>query len=406
MNYLQTTTRNLASLLILLVYSIGSTIATAQQADSARSLTTISNIRPGVIHKRIVDERGPWVINLLEIDLTYRDLDIVSARAMDQLFGRERTSSIAKRFELKGTTVIAAINADFFSLRTGENENNQIADGLVVKGTKMTGSPFDTFDNIHSQFGMTWSRKPVLDRFEFSGSVSSKNGTRSELLGVNDFPKTNSVVLYNDMYGANTPTDTLHMGIREFTLEPLSARFDTITVVVIRTAKGGGMVIPHGSFVLSCYDLPTSHPLSNALLGDTLTLILGFTPGPPRLKTLVGGWPRIVLDGLNVGQIADSIEGTFPRFSAARHPRSGIGFTKDSTKVFFVVVDGRQQTSAGMTLTEFGNLMLSLRVFQGMNFDGGGSTTLVIDRGIVNSPSDATGERPIGNCLLLISRRE
>jgi exopolysaccharide biosynthesis protein len=36
-----------------------------------------------------------------------------------------------------------------------------------------------------------------------------------------------------------------------------------------------------------------------------------------------------------------------------------------------------------------------------VNLDGGGSTTLVIDGELVNRPSDATGERPIGDALLL-----
>lgn len=379
---------------------------TAWQIVPPPITTTVNNIRPGVVHKRIVDERGPWIINLVEIDLSYHNLDIVSARAMDRLFGRERTSSIAERLKAKGRNVIAAINADFFSLRTGENENNQIADGVVVKGTKMTGSPFDTFDNIHSQFGLTWMGKPVLDRFEFSGSVRWQNGHRIEIHGVNDVPKSTSLVLHNSQYGSRTPTDTLGMEIRELDLSPLSADLDTIPAVVTSIAQGGGMTIRPNSLVLSGYNLPSSHILSKTVPGDTLTIILDFAPGPAHLKTLIGGWPRIVRDGMNVGHVADSLEGTFPRFSAGRHPRSGVGFAKDSTKVYFVVVDGRQQESVGMALVEFGDLMLSLGIFQGLNFDGGGSTTLVVNGTIVNSPSDATGERPVGNCLLLIHRSQ
>jgi exopolysaccharide biosynthesis protein len=37
-----------------------------------------------------------------------------------------------------------------------------------------------------------------------------------------------------------------------------------------------------------------------------------------------------------------------------------------------------------------------------MNLDGGGSTTMVQGGQVMNSPSDATGERPVGDALLLL----
>jgi exopolysaccharide biosynthesis protein len=69
-----------------------------------------------------------------------------------------------------------------------------------------------------------------------------------------------------------------------------------------------------------------------------------------------------------------------------------------------VTVDGRQNNSAGMSLPEFAKLMVSLGIAQGLNLDGGGSTTMLINGEVVNSPSDPTGERPVGNCLLLYAR--
>ncbi len=54
-----------------------------------------------------------------------------------------------------------------------------------------------------------------------------------------------------------------------------------------------------------------------------------------------------------------------------------------------------------MTLVEFANVMIAQGVYQGLNLDGGGSTTFILEGQVMNSPSDATGERPVGNCLLL-----
>ena len=64
----------------------------------------------------------------------------------------------------------------------------------------------------------------------------------------------------------------------------------------------------------------------------------------------------------------------------------------------------------GMTLEELahfmrmrlGNFSLSQEnAYQGLNLDGGGSTTMVVKGEVVNSPSDQTGERPVANALII-----
>ena len=65
---------------------------------------------------------------------------------------------------------------------------------------------------------------------------------------------------------------------------------------------------------------------------------------------------------------------------------------------------GRQERNAGMTLIELADLLARLGAWQAMNFDGGGSTTMVIGGVLVNRPSDATGERAVGNALLVVKR--
>jgi exopolysaccharide biosynthesis protein len=71
------------------------------------------------------------------------------------------------------------------------------------------------------------------------------------------------------------------------------------------------------------------------------------------------------------------------------HPRTGIGINQDSTKLYLFTVDGRQPGySLGMSLLEFANYMKEWNIYQGLNLDGGGSTTMVVRGSIVNSPSD------------------
>ncbi|MBN1638862.1 MAG: phosphodiester glycosidase family protein, partial [Ignavibacteriales bacterium] len=111
-----------------------------------------------------------------------------------------------------------------------------------------------------------------------------------------------------------------------------------------------------------------------------------------KLDQLIGGGPVIIQNGVNIGSTVDV------------HPRTSIGFNQDSTKLFLFTVDGRQSGySVGMSLYQLAEYMLQWDVYQGLNLDGGGSTTMWVRGEIVNSPSDIGGERSVSNSLLIIS---
>ena len=54
-----------------------------------------------------------------------------------------------------------------------------------------------------------------------------------------------------------------------------------------------------------------------------------------------------------------------------------------------------------MSLPELTDLLLRLGARDGLNLDGGGSSTMVVRGDIVNRPSDAQGERAVGNAFVL-----
>jgi exopolysaccharide biosynthesis protein len=70
--------------------------------------------------------------------------------------------------------------------------------------------------------------------------------------------------------------------------------------------------------------------------------------------------------------------------------------------LLLLTVDGRSENSGGMTLIELANMMRELGTWQAMNFDGGGSTVMVVEGKVVNRPSDKEGERAVGNALLVV----
>lgn len=63
------------------------------------------------------------------------------------------------------------------------------------------------------------------------------------------------------------------------------------------------------------------------------------------------------------------------------HPRTAAGISQDGKTLYFLVIDGRQpKYSEGATTSEVGEWLAALGAFNGINLDGGGTTTLVVER--------------------------
>lgn len=367
----------------------------------------VTQVAPGVTHSRIVDPAGPQVINVVKIDLRGSRYELRHVRAKDSLVGREKPSAMAARQPEGANAVVAAINADFFNTRTGEVENNQVIAGEWWKGLRGPDSQFDAFGIARTQFGVTRDGKPLLDRFRFEGTVVHRNRA-FPLHTVNFRPRagTEVVTLYTERFGA-TPRDTVR-NATEVLLRRAGQRGDTIIYVRAgAAAKGGGLRVSEGTAVLSALG-PRATALAQMADGDTVRLLLqavgtvSATPVAPAL--LIGGWPGIVRNGKSIAARAPWEEATISSNAEARHPRSAIGFNRDSTQLILMTVDGRQTASAGVTLGELADLMIKQGAWNALNFDGGGSTALAIRGTVASTPSDPSGEREVGNALLVVQK--
>ena len=138
----------------------------------------------GVGYAHSVDPRGPWNVHVIRIDLRRADIELRPVRARQQLQGRERPTEMVRRSFSAKAQILAAINADFFDIGTGENENNQILDGEWWKGLKVTDSPFDTNESAPVQFAIDGARQPYIDRFILDGKVWNR-GVMIALMTVN-----------------------------------------------------------------------------------------------------------------------------------------------------------------------------------------------------------------------------
>lgn len=357
-------------------------------------------ISQGVIYKKIINSTDTLSIDILKIDLSEDKYVIRSVKAKNLLNQRETTTDMAKALNDSGYNVIAALNADFFET-DGELVNNMISEGEFVKAVKFTDSPYNQF--VNSQFAVTYDNKLIIEQFVFSGNIILPDGTIEAIDRINSKADSNSITLYNTFQGERTPLASEGWIVTETILIPLTISEDTSFFIVGNNfQQGGNHQIPEKGFILSANSKYAYFVERNLSAGDTVKIILRLNPHHPEIRSLTGGWPLLVKDGKNIIKHTPDIEGVIPRFSENRHPRTGIGFSKDSTTVYFITVDGRQKTSKGMSLLEFADLMIEEGVYQGLNLDGGGSTAMIINNKIVNNPSDETGERAVGNCLVLI----
>lgn len=386
---------------------VGRTSAIAQPAmptPPARDFTIVDTIAPGVIHTRLLRAAGPWEIHVVAVDLRDPALAIETAHALGTLGGRERPTTIARTLDARwcsaGKRVLAAVNGDLFELATGENEGNQIVGGVLWKAGRVTDSPFDSVDNAHTQFAIDARGRPLLERFAFDGVL--RTGTRIERLDGVNARRGGAAVLYTSTIGARTPNDSARRPVREAAYALVRRNGDTL---VLRRAgaahAGGGTAIARGGYVLSIADSARARSL---LASSTVTAVLRFAPDRGTLRTLLGGWGRLVDDGQLVALRADTLESLLDSFAHRRHGRTAIGFSRDSATVYLITVDGRRSTSVGMTLAELAQTARDLGAWNATNLDGGGSTSMNVLGRLVNVPSDSAGERTVGN-VVLVTRR-
>jgi hypothetical protein len=348
--------------------------------------TAIRQVAPGVLHKSY-SLPGPWSLDVLEVSMPDSYCRLESYRPGKLV----RTSAQAAANDSTGHRVIAAINADFFSFQTQWPVGNQVARGTFVLGLESRRSHLAVDNTMH----------PFIEQLVFRGTVRARGGEQHALSGVNTHRKPGELVFYTPYKGSTSDSAGVDCSIR-ILRPPLAGNW---TIGVVTACKASGSIpLPNDGGVLSggpgeAASFLTSH----CSVGDTISLLLGFEKPLTNITEVLGGAGRILRGGEKVPDSLNGKEGIKTTFTGVRHPRTFFGFNKDTTILYLCTVDGRQKTSLGMTFDEMGTFLQSIGVWDAFNFDGGGSTTMVVRGEIANSPSDSTGERPVANTLQVIN---
>lgn len=344
-------------------------------ADSLR----VENVAPGLRHAFAWEARGPWAVHVAEVEPS-ACLVIEARHAGPPLARAAPTSAIAEG-------ALAAVNADFFALPEGTPVGAQVTGGEVLAAPGRWQAV---------GFG---AEERAVGTAALVGAVRVE-GRELPIAAVNrpaaDSAPEPGIRLYTSWHGAPVP---VHAGS---VVVPLAAVQEGTTSgagrVGVPAVDSGSVAVPAGGALLE----GPAAALSGLAPGDTVLwtaeVLLGeaFVP-----SELVGGFPVLLRGGEVPPELATEPR---PSFGEQRHPRTAVGW-RAGGPVLLVTVDGRQAPySDGMTLAELAGLMRRLGATEALNLDGGGSTTMVLRGRVVNRTSDASGERPVGNALVVVQK--
>ena len=314
------------------------------------------------------DEDGKVTAYFVEAD--NNRYKVKPALARGKVPGRETVSGISDRYQ-----ALAAVNASYFAL-SGDILGVTRIDGLMVGTTYIT----------RSAFGLTSQGKPVFGKIDYNGQVKLGNISQG-VSGVDCERGENNLIIYNKAYGSRT-------GTNEYGVEYV-VRGGKVTAI----NEKGNSAIPADGCVISVHGTAASY-FAPVKVGDPAVITENLGTQWNNCPDILGVGPRLLTSGKVTVTAAEE---EFPGdIRYGRAPRSAVGVTKDG-HFLLGVVDGRQAVSHGLTLTEWAYLMKKMGAVDAINFDGGGSSELVVGGEIQNSPSDGQ-ERPVGTALMVVNK--
>jgi len=349
--------------------------------------------------------RGPWTVNVVTVD-PHRFRGTLSGTYGPTLEDREKTTELAA---LERASV--AVNAGFFVFDPAAGAEGDPAGAGVYRGRfesePIADRPVLVLDDRarHTRIVRpSWSGSVRLGRRtrpldginRVPGLIRNCGGTRDDLptpRPLHDVTCTDDeeLVLITPAFGASTPAGP--------GAEAILNRHGR--VVSVSDSRGTALRRGERSLQATGSLAPAVAALES---GDRLRV-------RSRLRgahgsTVINGGPLLMEDGkVHITQRRDGMhQPDNPSFDYGwvlqRNPRTFAG-TDARGRILFVTVDGRQLGELGLSIPETAAVARSLGMTEAINLDGGGSTAMAIRGSLISHPSDAAGERPVGDAIVI-----
>ncbi|MGN9794135.1 phosphodiester glycosidase family protein [Streptomyces sp. OZ13] len=396
--------------------TLGWTVRVGRYAAEADAAAVLSQVRAAGFAggTRYIPQDGndigaPQKVHVLRVD--FRTFDgTVGTDFGPALNGTEKLTDL-----MAATGATAGVNGQWFY--------NNAPGGLYVKDGKLLGSATQGRGGVKITRG---GRSVEVDAFTAHVTLRA-GGETAEIDGVNRVP---GDVWNCGGVGGDLPTEKPQHDLRctdsselvrftpEFGRTPTGAGAEVVLdatgrVTAVNTSRGAA--VPDGGSTVQAIGDRAGWLLEHATVGKRMTVTERVEDSRGRMvaltpdTTILQVGPTLVRDGrVSVNAAADGLirEGTDQTFTynwtVRSNPRSMIGVDGQG-RMMLVVVDGRQAGySEGLGIGRTAELMKALGAREALNLDGGGSSVMATaDSGIVNRPSDAAGQRSLGNVLLV-----
>jgi exopolysaccharide biosynthesis protein len=347
-------------------------------------------VAPGVERAayRLQTSAGPLVVSLVAIDVHEPSVRLGTVLARDHIVSNGETiSSMAAR-----TGAVAGINADYFDIG---NTNSPL--GILAQDGALVRTP-----SSRPALTIGRDRTPRIATFRFGGSAVVNGTTTIPLAGVNEWPHEGAALL-TPAFGV--PPAATNCVVAELTPLP---------------APSGTPAAPSGRYRVTQIDTdsaPSQPTFALALgpaaraglttlpdVGDLIDVSATTDPPLDDIRDAIGGGPALLAN-------ADAIDDpASPGYAdrGRRIPVAAGAITRDGS-LLLVVIDGRRPAiSIGVDRAELIALLASLGAVDALQFDSGGSATLVARvlgderASLQNDPSDGI-ERPVADGLFVYS---
>jgi flagellar hook assembly protein FlgD len=345
-----------------------------------------TQLMPGVMYERILSwtPAGPLAMYVVTGPKPGGLYSFTPLLAKGTILGRETVSSMERRASTQMTSI--GVVGDFSSWTGGWPSGLLIRGGVVehqpVRGRASLG--VDTNGDLH------------LDRVPWYGRWRGPDLPWRPIAWMNSPARANSATLYTPVWGGKTPAVRGVAAVLD-PFPPANARRD-LTATVTSLLTNSSVEIPPQGAVLVGRGVAEQRLREEAPLGSTITVRIPLPEDWSAVTDAISGGPSLVRDGRPIFNAGEALTRAQLR---GRNPRTAIGQRADGGMVM-VAVDGRQpRWSIGITNWQLALTMVRYGCVTALALDSGGSTTLAFDGKVLNRPSDRSGERPVGEALVI-----
>lgn len=354
--------------------------------DGIHNIVDSNMLANGVEYQNIkrLTTAGWWNINVVRVDISNEDNEIKNLISDKGVSNRETVTDLTNQND-----ALAGINGNFFEYSPIPAPiGGIIQDGEIISSTVEKAYTWPSFmiDNENN------AKTVLMDRTMMAKSTRSKKSSR--IIMINKAKKTsevaNGLVLYNHHWGDYSPGNRLNKNVTEIVVDK-----DKVTHIRPNQAP---VKLNKDRYVLHFIGNARDN-VKNFKMGDTVELNVDSTPDLENIKFLVGGGSQILKNGVPTATHLN-LKGN--------HPRTGIGVSKDGKEIILATIDGRDTKYKGVSQENFGAILKSLGMYDAVNLDGGGSTTMAVKKPkddkakLVNKPSDG-GQRKVTDGVGVVS---